>query len=476
MEPTERVLNIFEKLSAIPRGSGNEAGVRVWLEAWAEEHSYRSRSDPKGNLCVYVPATSGYAGQPVLIIQGHMDMVCQKTASSSHDFRRDPIRLWRDGDWLRAKDTTLGADNGIALALAMALVEDPSVSHPALELLFTVEEEVGLVGADQIDPSLLTGKTLLNLDGEKEGTLTIGCAGGGGVVFIQPAEWEVPNSGSTTFEIKISGLRGGHSGEDIHRHRANANKALARTLDMIQQTQPLNLAYWQGGTARNAIPTTSRAVFTCTAQAASTIQQFCATFEQTLQAEYARTEPGLKLSLQPVELPEKVCSLTSTQSMLGLMIALPNGVAEFSAEVEGAVETSNNLGVVELKVEGLQVVSSQRSSVFSRLQEITRRVETIGELSGAQISSTKLNPPWMPDLSSPLLKKCQQVYQDLFGTAPRLEVTHGGLEVGRLSERCGGLDGISIGATLRDLHSPDEMLYIPSLAPVYNFLVALLKH
>jgi len=476
MEPTERVLSIFEKLSAIPRGSGNEAGVRVWLEAWAEEHSYRSRSDPKGNLCVYVPATSGYAGQPVLIIQGHMDMVCQKTASSSHDFRRDPIRLWRDGDWLRAKDTTLGADNGIALALAMALVEDLSVSHPALELLFTVEEEVGLVGADQIDPSLLTGKTLLNLDGEKEGTLTIGCAGGGIVTFVQPAVWEGTATGSLAFEVKVSGLRGGHSGEDIHRHRANANKTLARALDALQQVQPLRLAFWQGGTARNAIPTSARAVVVCPAQAETALLQCAEAFERTLRAEYARTESGLKLELQAAALPEQACDLASTQGMFSLMLALPNGVTEFSAEVEGAVETSNNVGVVDLLPAGLQVVSSQRSAVYSRLQEITRRVETIGMLSGAVISKTKLNPPWMPDLNSPLLKKCQQVFQELYGVPAALAVTHGGLEVGRLSERCGGLDGISLGVTLRDLHSPDEMLYIPSIAPVWDYLVALLKH
>ncbi len=485
MQPTEKILSIFEHIAAIPRGSGNEAGVRTWLQAWAEERHYHARVDAKGNLAVYVPPSPGWESKPTVILQGHMDMVCQKTVASNHDFTRDPIRTWRDGDWLRARGTTLGADNGIGVALALALAEDLGVAHPRLELLFTVEEEVGLAGADQLDPALLTGKILVNLDSEKEGVFTIGCAGGGMVTLVQPAHWEPAAPGAAWFELKVSGLKGGHSGEDIHRHRGNANKLLARALEALRREGEFKLAAWAGGTARNAIPASARAVFAANPEAQAGFERAVQAFQGTLQTEFARSDAGVNLGLRQAAdsrslelqppLPGQVCSQETTAQMLSLMLALPNGVAEFSAEVEGAVETSNNLGVVELRQDGLAITSFQRSAVYSRLGELVQRVEAVGRLAGAQVSTSSLMPPWRPDRSSPLLQKCLQVYERLFGKPAGIEVSHGGLEVGRLSERCGGLDGISLGPVLMDLHSPDERLYIPSLERVWALLVELLK-
>ena len=263
MNPTELILKNFEKVSSVPRGSKNEAAIRNWLIEWAAEHNCTSKTDAAGNLVIYVPASQGYEDRPTLILQGHMDMVCQKTLESTHDFTKDPIQLIRDGDWIRANGTTLGADNGIGIALMMSLVEDESVKHPRLELLLTVEEESGLVGADTLDPTLLTGKTLINVDSETEGVFTVGCAGGGSVYMTLPVTWDSQKQKEVAFELKVSGLQGGHSGEDINKFRTNANKLIARVLDFMQRDVEIRLSTLNGGTARNAIPRDAEAVFVC---------------------------------------------------------------------------------------------------------------------------------------------------------------------------------------------------------------------
>ncbi|MBK8821019.1 MAG: beta-Ala-His dipeptidase [Anaerolineales bacterium] len=263
MNPTELILKNFEKVSSVPRGSKNETAIRNWLIEWAAEHNCTSKTDAAGNLVIYVPASAGYEDRPTLILQGHMDMVCQKTLESTHDFTKDPIQLIRDGDWIRANGTTLGADNGIGIALMMSLVEDESVKHPRLELLLTVEEESGLVGADTLDPALLTGKTLINVDSETEGVFTVGCAGGGSVYMTLPVTWDSQKQNEVAFELKVRGLQGGHSGEDINKFRTNANKLIARILDFIQRDMEIRLSTLKGGTARNAIPRDAEAVFVC---------------------------------------------------------------------------------------------------------------------------------------------------------------------------------------------------------------------
>lgn len=263
MNPIDVILSRFEQISAIPRGTKNEAGIRLWLQDWASQRGLRSQTDAAGNLVIYVPASAGYEHCPILILQGHLDMVCQKMPDSAHDFTRDPIRLIRDGDWLTADGTTLGADNGIAIALMLALIEDESALHPPLELLFTVEEEAGLVGANHLDPSMLGGRTLINLDSEHEGVFIVGCAGGGSVEMTLHVTWSPQSPDEVGFEIKVSGLRGGHSGEDINKHRANADKLIARVLDFIQRDVPLRLSTLKGGNARNAIPRDAETVFLC---------------------------------------------------------------------------------------------------------------------------------------------------------------------------------------------------------------------
>jgi len=473
MTALDLILTRFEQLSAVPRGTKNEAGLRQWLIGWANGRGLRSTVDGVGNLIVYVPASQGREGHPALILQGHLDMVCQKTADSPHDFTRDPIRVMRDGDWLKADRTTLGADNGIAIALMMALAEDASVAHPPLELLLTVEEEVSGVGADFLEPSNLTGKTLLNLDSEEDGVFTISSAGGGSVFLHMPTAWESAGQGAA-FRLTVDGLQGGHSGGDIHKNRGNANKLLARALDDLQREFPIRLASIQGGSARNAIPREAQAVFVCDQGNAARCGERVLDFERILREEFSATESGLRLTLTAVESPVRVMGLPESSAIVRLLLSLPNGVSEMSADIPGFVETSNNIGVVETLEEEVHIISNHRSAVFTRLEAITRRVEAIGQLAGARMERNKMFPPWQPNLASPLLKKSLAVYERTFGQPAKVEMTHGGLECGIISDRCGGLDTLSCGPTIENPHSPDERLYVPSVQRVWDFLVGLL--
>jgi dipeptidase D len=476
MSSTDQILVKFEQISAIPRGTKNEAAIRQWLIEWASSRGLSSKTDNVGNLVMYVPASVNRENAPVLILQGHMDMVCQKTPDSNHDFMRDPIQIIRDGDWLKADKTTLGADNGVAIAIAMALVENETISHPPLEVLFTVEEEAGISGADDLDPNLLTGKLMVNLDSEKEGVFTVGCAGGGSTYITLPVNWSAPSKDETAFELKVSGLQGGHSGEDIHKHRGNANKILARTLDDVQRAVPLRLAAFKGGTARNAIPRDAVAIFVCSRETSTLCVEKIHSFEKVLQSEFANTEQGPFLTISESSNPiTTAIGLDETRKGIQLIAALPNGVAEMSAEVQGFVETSNNIGITELLEDGFHIVSNQRSSVVSRLEEMTRRTEAISTLAGAKTERTKMFPPWQPNMNSPLLKKCVEVYETLYQQRPKVELSHGGLECGIISDRCNGIDTISLGPTIKNPHSPDEMLFIPSLSHTWDFLTALLR-
>jgi dipeptidase D len=475
MNPTELILSRFEQVSSIPRGSKHEEKIRSWLIDWARELNLKSRVDAVGNLVIYVPASMGMENSPIVILQGHMDMVCQKTPDSTHDFTRDPIKLIQHGDWLKADKTTLGADNGIAIAMMMALVEDEDVRHPALELLLTVEEEFGVVGADELDPSLLDGKILINLDSEKEGSFTVGCAGGGSVFIDFPVLLEYVSADHSFFQLNISGLIGGHSGEDIAKHHANANKVLTRALDELARSIALQLVSFKGGTARNAIPRDAEAVFACHRDDAAIIHEKISAFESLLRSEFSRTEKELSLALNEIETQQGAMSIPDSQRFINLMVSLPNGVSDFSAEIEGFVETSNNIGVVDMTDSGIRVISNHRSSVISRLEEITRRVESVAELAGLSHERTPIFPPWQANMGSTLLKKSVQVYEECFGVKPKVELSHGGLECGIISDRCNGLDTISLGPTIENPHSPDERLYIPSLPKTWEFLTALLK-
>ncbi len=473
---TDIILAHFEKISSVPRGTKYEAGIRQWLIDWAGVRGFKSQADTVGNLFIYIPASAGRETSPTLILQGHLDMVWQKTPDSDHDFTRDPIRLLRDADWIKADRTTLGADNGIAIALMMALAEEPSLSHPTLELLLTVEEEQGVGGASNLDPALLSGKSLINLDSEEEGVFTIGCAGGASTYITLRVSWSPVLSDEVSFEIKVGGLKGGHSGEDINKHSGNANKIIARVLDFIQKATPIRLSVLKGGSARNAIPRDAEAGFVCAKESAAICNERFTAIRKAIQAKHLQTEPGLSITLveRARHLPNAI-SLTETQKGIQLLVSLPNGVASMSAEIPGFVETSNNIGIMELKEGGLLIVSNQRSSSLSRLEEMAYRMEALALLAGTEVEQTKPSPPWQPNTNSILRKRCEQVYESAFGRKPKFELSHGGLECGIISDRCSGLDTISLGPTIENPHSPDERLYIPSLRNIWKFLTEYLR-
>lgn len=472
------VLDIFKQISAIPRCSKHEEEISQWLQDWAKDHGLAVRNDRAGNVVIKVPATPGFEGRPGIVIQGHIDMVCEKTSDSDHDFSKDPIRLVYDGEWLKADQTTLGADNGIAIAMGLALAGDPAVAHPPLELLFTVDEETGLTGAGRLDPALVEGRILLNIDSEDEGILTIGCAGGRDTRITLPLTVTKYANGQRTYKLRAYGMRGGHSGVDIHKHRANANQILARALKKAKTAHDIRLLSVKGGSAHNAIPREAAAVLTCEQAHFPGLGKAVADFEQTVRSEFLATEPSLALSISPTEIEaDESFMLTGedTDNVINLLLALPHGVAGMSATIEGLVETSNNLATVEIRDGALHVHTSQRSSMMTRLDEITSKIAAVAALAGADTESGNGYPAWQPDKSSPLLTKCIQTYKKLFGREPAVEAIHAGLECGIIGSKYSDMDMISFGPTIENPHSPDERIHIPSIASVWDFLVELLK-
>jgi len=476
-ENVKAILDYFGQISAIPRCSKNEARIGLWLKQWAEKKQLAVKQDSAGNLLVQVPPTAGYEKAPVIVIQGHMDMVCEKSPDSTHDFSKDPIKNIVDGEWLRADNTTLGADNGIAIALAMALTDDQSIAHPPLELLFTVDEETGLNGAKKLEPGFIEGRVLLNVDSETEGVFTVGCAGGRNTHISRKLRLTQLAAESQIFNLNISGLHGGHSGIDIIKQRASANKILARTLHRLAAACNIQLVSIKGGTAHNAIARDAEAVFACAADNSGVLTGIVAEFERTVQTDYDTVESNLALNLSAAESagPIKTAlSVAETRAVINLLLSLPHGVMGMSAVFTNLVKTSNNLATVEIKNDILQILTSQRSLTKSRLDEITASISAIAAIAGADTRCDSEYPPWTPNMESVLLERCQKVYHQVFNREARVKSVHAGLECAIIGDKYEGMDMISFGPNLRDPHSPNEGLHIPSLGKVWQFMVALL--
>lgn len=471
----ELILEYFEQINAIPRCSKNEARLGRWLADWATARGFATDEDAAGNLVVRVPGTTGMTDRPTVVLQGHMDMVCEKTPDSPHDFTRDPIRSHREGEWLMADRTSLGADNGIALAYALALADDPAVDHPPLELLFTVDEETGLNGVKELPPELIRGRILINLDSEDEGVFTIGCAGGMDTTLTMPLLREPLPEGWDPYEVVVGGLRGGHSGIDIDKQRGNANKMLARTLAHLRRSASLAIATLSGGTRHNAIPRDAKAVIACPPPA-QPLMDAAAAVQEIMRNEWKGVDEGLFIALRPLATaPQAVWGPDLTERVLNLLLALPDGVAAMSTTIEGLVETSSNLATMAVEGNNLSILLSQRSAVASRLAALTAKVHAIAALAGATVSDSNKYPPWQPDLTAELLNIARGVYADLFGTQPVLEVIHAGLECAIIGERCPGMQMISFGPDIENPHSPTERMHLPSVEKVWRFLVALLS-
>ena len=487
---TQEILDTFGQISEIPRCSGNEEAISHWVQQWAADHGLAHQVDSAGNVVIRVPATAGYEEAPTVVIQGHTDMVGQKTPESKHDFKTDPIRLIYDGDWLRADQTTLGADNGLGVAMGLILAKDPNLAHPPLELLYTVDEEVGMSGASALEPDFVRGRILLNVDSEAEGVFTIGCAGGRTTTIMLPLTFASLPEHVKPFTLSATGMRGGHSGDDIGEYRANANKIVARALNRIRASFEIRLVAFKGGSVANAIPREAEATFAVDPRHAPEIQAQMADHECVVRQEHP-DDPDVTIRLTEADSDfagyataafdyfanERLrtgLSQQNTDTIIDLLCALPHGVARMSPSIPGLVETSNNLAIVEIRDGLLQVLSSQRSSVRSQLDELTARIEALALLAGASVSSGAAYPGWNPNLASPLLARCQDTYRTLFGREPVVESCHAGLECGIIGSRYEGMDMISFGPTIKGCHSPDERVYIPSIPRVWDFLVNLL--
>ncbi len=472
----DNIINFFNKLNEIPRCSGNEAGVRQWLMNWAKERGLSFQSDGVGNLVVRVPASPGHEDSIPIVIQGHMDMVCEKTPRSNHDFTRDPIVSLREGDWLTAQGTTLGSDNGIAIAYAMGLAEEDDLVRPPLELLFTVDEETGLNGVKGLEPGFVRGRILINLDSEDEGIVTIGCAGGVDSILNLDLPTETLSSPITSYRVVVGGLTGGHSGIDIHKHRGNANKILGRTLAEMAAAAGIRLMAIKGGSRKNAIPRDAWAVVAMEGSHGDELGSLVRRFEKTLQGEYSHGDGGLTIRLETAAEPaSRALTEAGTRQVIDLVAAMPNGVIEMSATLTGLVETSCNLATADLANGRLCLVSSQRSAVMSRLQAITQTVHAVGRICGAVVEDRDEYPPWQPDMGSALLSRSRQVYRKLYRKDLQVQVIHAGLECAIIGDIYPGTDMISFGPDIRNAHSPDEKIHIPSVEKVWGFLKALVQ-
>jgi dipeptidase D len=474
----KRVLNFFQQINEIPRCSKNEEKIVLWLRQWAEESRFPVNVDAAGNMVITVAPSSGYEHSPGIVIQGHVDMVCEKFPDADHNFARDPIRHVVEGDWLGAHKTTLGADNGIAIALAMALATDDKVAHPQLELLFTVDEETGLNGAKLLEPGFVKGKVLLNIDSETEGEFTVGCAGGRHTHISRKLELTDLAQESQFFNLNVSGLHGGHSGIDIIKQRASANKILARTLHRLASECDIQLISIKGGTAHNAIARDANAFFACAAGNSAKLTRMVSETEGAVLIDYDTIENNLAINLSKAKSAVRnrtALSVNETRAVINLLVSLPHGVMGLSTAFTDLVETSNNLATVEIKRDTLQILTSQRSLTGSRLDEISATIGATASLAGADTRCDSEYPPWTPNMQSALLETCKKVYNRVFDQEATVKSIHAGLECAIIGEKYDGMDMISFGPTIEDPHSPNERLFIPSIGRVWDFMVKLLE-
>lgn len=471
-----KTLQIFEEINKIPRGSGNIDPIHNWLVQWAKDNGFSYKTDKVKNVLIEIPATKGYEKSPTIVIQGHMDMVCEKIPGSSHDFLKDPIEMYIEKDWLYAKDTSLGADNGIALALAFDLALDDTISHPKLEILITTEEEVGMDGANGMASDFISGKILLNVDSEDEGVLTVGCAGGCDSYFSYTPKWEDIPTGRTICDLVLDGLLGGHSGMDIDKGRNSALYLIARLIAKAVNNYDANIVFMDSGSgASNAISRRAEVKLALPNGRLDEFISFAKEWKKIIRHEIEATEPGVRLEINKQESSGKQIVKDDGKQIANFMMSLPQGVLKLSADIEDLVETSTNTAAVKLLEDGtVKFISSQRSSVMSELYDVQDRLKALSSLAGFKYQLKHKYPCWEPNMKSDLLDHCIKIYEKLEGKTPVVEVIHAGLEPGIIGSKCDAMDMISLGPTLENPHSPDERLYLPSVVKVRKFLVELL--
>lgn len=470
------VFHYFEEICQVPRPSKKEEKIRAFLVNFAKQHGLEYKEDEAGNILIKKAATPGMENRKTVILQSHMDMVCEKNNETEHNFETDPIQTYVDGEWLRAKGTTLGADNGIGVATELAVLAADDIQHGPIECLFTVDEETGLTGAFALKEGFMEGDILINLDSEDEGELFIGCAGGAGTKAEFPCPMVQAPEGYFFFRVAVKGLTGGHSGDDINKGRANANKLLNRYLMQLMQRYDLRLCMIDGGNLHNAIPREASALCAVPMAEKESVRVDLNIFLAEVENEYAVTEPNLTMELESESAQPEVMEPEAMKRFLHAIYAVHNGVYAMSQDMEGLVETSSNLASIKQREGKLLVVTSQRSSILSSRKDMSQMVRSAFELGGAVTETGDGYPGWKPNPSSEILKVAVESYERLFGVEPKIKAIHAGLECGLFLEKYPSLDMVSFGPTLRGVHSPDERMLIPTVEKFWLHLLDVLAH
>ncbi len=467
----------FDQITKVPRPSKKEEKIRAYLREFAKQHNLPIKEDATGNILISKAATPGMEHKKTIVMQSHMDMVCEKNNDTVHDFENDPIQTYIDGEWVKAKGTTLGGDNGIGMAAELAVLASDDVEHGPIECLFTVDEETGLTGAFALEEGFITGTTLLNLDSEDDAEIFIGCAGGIDTTSTFNYTTEATPENYFYFKVEVKNLKGGHSGCDIHEGRGNANKILTRFLWNTSHKYDTVLCAIDGGNLRNAIPREAWAIVGVPASQKENITVDLNVFASEVENELKAVEPNLSITMESTEQPATFIDKNTTKNLLYALHAAPHGIIAMSQDMPGLVETSTNLASVKMK-EGNKIVvaTSQRSSVESSKYDIAHTVESVFALAGAEVSHGDGYPGWKPNLDSEIMKVAVKTYEELYNITPAIKAIHAGLECGLFLKKNPGLDMVSFGPTMRGVHSPDEKLSIPGVEKFWNHLLAVLKN
>lgn len=466
----------FYDICQIPRASKKEEKIVKYLLDFGKKHNLETISDEVGNVVIRKNATKGYENKPWVALQSHVDMVCEKEADSKHNFDTDPIIPYIDGEWVKAKGTTLGADDGIGVAAQLAILASSDIEHGPIECLFTVDEETGLTGAFALKSDMLKSRILLNLDSEDEGELFIGCAGGKDTVGTRYFTSEPVPEGMIALEIVVGGLKGGHSGDDIHKGFGNANKILGRVLWQINKDYTIKLSSFDGGNLRNAIARDAKCVILIQPNKENEIVSFINYCNKTIKEELFVTDPNVYISVSKTELPEQIIDSKTVSKLINLIYAMPHGVIAWSQDIPNFVETSTNLASIKIANNAITICTSQRSSVDTAKQNVVNMVASVFNLAGFEYKHNNGYPGWKPNPKSEILRITTEQFKKQFGYEPVVRAIHAGLECGLFSEKFENIDMVSYGPTLRNVHSPDEKILIPTVERFWDLTLNILKN
>jgi len=470
-----KVWYYFSEILKIPRPSKKEEKIAAYIKDFGKQHNLETLEDEVGNILIRKPATKGRENMIPVILQSHIDMVCEKNEDTVHDFDHDPILAYIDDGWVKARGTTLGADDGIGIATQLAILASEDIEHGPMECLFTVDEETGLTGAFGLKAGFLKGNILLNLDSEDEGQLFIGCAGGKDTVAEMQTGWTTSPENHQAFRIKVSGLLGGHSGDDINKGRGNANKILNRVLWDASNTLGALVASFEGGNLRNAIAREASATIMVPDKQAANLKKLTVHYDQAIKKELHISDPGVKIQIEETDQPERVLDTITQAALINSVYACPHGVIAMSQDIKDFVETSTNLASVKTGPDAIIITTSQRSSVESAKTNICNMVASVFRMVNARITHSDGYPGWTPNPNSGIVEITRQAYTDLFGEDPKVLAIHAGLECGLIGDKYPGMDMISYGPTLRGVHSPDERLEISTVTKFWDLTLEVLK-